>query len=253
MRVCVLCSGSGGNCTYIETSDHKILIDTGHSFSYLTSKLNEIGVDPNKIDTILITHSHIDHINSLGPMHRKFKPNLYISELMVSELKKYIPADYIEPAETITLGNTTITTIKTSHDVLDSNAYIVSESGVSVLYMTDTGYINQKYFDVLSNLDFYIFESNHDVDMLMQGSKPYPTKIRVLGDSGHLCNVDSANYLSKFIGDKTKYVVLAHISEHDNTEELAYNTLKNTLKDNNISFDNIILAKQNERTELFEL
>ena len=252
MKICVLSSGSKGNCTYVETSNHKILIDLGTSLSYMTTSLAEIGVDIKDIDTILITHTNEDHVHSLRPIKKRYNPTIYISSLMVSELKFELD-DYIEPTEYIELDEVTIKTIKTSHDRLDSNAYIISEDNKSVLYITDTGYINQKYFDELSNLDFYIFESNHDISMLMHGKKRYDVRMRVLGDSGHLSNDDSATYLSKFIGDKTKYVVLAHLSEDDNTEELAFETLTNTLLENHVTFDNIILAKQNVRTELIEI
>lgn len=252
MKICVLSSGSKGNSTYVETSNHKILVDVGTSLSYIEENLADIGVDIKDIDTVLVTHTHEDHVHCLKTIKRKYNPTIYISSLMVSELK-YELSDYIEPTEYIQLDDTLIKTIKTSHDRLDSNAYIISENGKSVIYITDTGYINQKYFDDLTNLDFYIFESNHDISMLMHGKKHYSIRMRVVGDSGHLSNDDSASYLSLFIGNKTKYVVLAHLSEDDNTEELAYNTLTNTLKEKNIKFSNIILAKQNVRTEMFEI
>lgn len=252
MKICVLSSGSKGNCTYVETKNHKILIDVGTSLSYITTSLADIGVNIADIDIVLITHTHDDHIHSLRAIKRRYNPTIYISSLMVSELKFELD-DYIEPTEYIDLDETVITTIKTSHDRLDSNAYIVTENNKSVIFITDTGYINQKYFNILSNLDFYIFESNHDVSMLMHGKKRYDIRMRVLSDSGHLSNDDSAMYLSKFIGDKTKYVVLAHLSEDDNTEEIAYNTLVNTLKNAKIDFNNILIAKQNVRTEVFEI
>ena len=252
MKVCVLSSGSKGNCTYVETSNHKILIDVGTSFAYITNSLKEIGTSIEEIDTILITHTHDDHVHSLKAITRRYNVNVYISELMVSELKFEL-TDYIEPAEKIYLDDTIITTIKTSHDRLDSNAYLISENDTNILYITDTGYINQKYFDEFKNLDLYIFESNHDIPMLMHGKKRYDIRMRVLGDEGHLSNIQASEYLNDFIGDKTKYVILAHISEDDNTEELALSTLSDKLKENNKSFDNVIAARQNVRTELIEL
>ena len=100
----------------------------------------------------------------------------------------------------------------------------------------------------------YIIESNHDIEMLMNNPKyPHHTKIRILSDKGHLSNKDSAYYLSKLIGDNTKQVILAHLSEQNNTEELALETLNDTLRRKNINFNNIIIARQNEVTELFNV
>ena len=96
-------------------------------------------------------------------------------------------------------------------------------------------------------------ESNHDVEMLMHGKYPPWLKTRVLSDKGHLSNKDSAYYLSKLIGDQTKYIILAHLSEQNNTEYLALNTLKEALEKKNIDFKNIKIARQNEMTEFVEV
>ena len=123
-----------------------------------------------------------------------------------------------------------------------------------MVYITDTGYISEKIFNEIINKNLYVFESNHDIEMLMNNPKyPHHTKIRILSDKGHLSNKDSAYYLSKLIGDNTKHVILAHLSEQNNTEELALETLNETLKRRNVDFNNIIIARQNEITELFEV
>ena len=104
------------------------------------------------------------------------------------------------------------------------------------------------------NKNIYVFESNHDVEKLMNNPKyPHHTKIRILSDKGHLSNKDSAYYLSKLIGDNTKHIILAHLSEQNNTEGLALSTLKETLERKNINFKNIRKARQNEMTELIEI
>ena len=146
-----------------------------------------------------------------------------------------------------------VTTIKTSHDAPDSRGYIISSENKSIVYITDTGYINKKYFDILSNRDLYIMESNHDVEMLTNGKYPFSIRQRILSDKGHLSNYDSSKYLSSFIGDNTHYILLAHLSQDNNTEELAYETLENRLKEDNKHVDNIIITKQNEETELINV
>ena len=122
-----------------------------------------------------------------------------------------------------------------------------------MVYITDTGYLNSKYFDLLSNKDLYVLESNHDVLMLKNGPYPYFLQQRVLGDKGHLSNEQCSNYLCKFIGDNTKTIVLAHLSEKNNTEEKALETLNNKLKENNKKVENIFVARQNEPTMVIEV
>ena len=245
MRVCVLSSGSKGNCSYIETSNHKILIDIGNSSAYVERSLRSIGVDASEIDMILISHAHVDHIAGLRVFSKKYNPKVYMTEKIFKESGLNISNVYDIP-RVYEVDGIKITSIKTSHDTEDSNGYIVEESGKSCVYITDTGYINKKYFKKLYNKNIYIFESNHDPEMLMNNPRyPHHTKIRIIGDTGHLSNHDSAYYLSEFIGPDTKLVYLAHLSEQNNTEELALTTLKKELKNKNIDFNNIKTAKQN--------
>ena len=96
-------------------------------------------------------------------------------------------------------------------------------------------------------------ESNHDIEMLNNGKYPFELRQRILSDKGHLSNYDSSKYLCDFIGDNTEKIILAHLSEENNTEFLAYDTLKSRLNKKNIAFDNIIIAKQNENTELINV
>ena len=253
MRVSVLSSGSKGNCTYIETLKHKILIDIGTSSLYVEKSLKSLGVDPSEIDIVLITHSHVDHINGLRVFCKKYNPLVYISNKIQQESK--LDLKNISSEEDVDINaDIKIKSFKLSHDVNDIKGYVIEEEGESVVYITDTGYINERNFKYIRNKNLYIFESNHDVEMLMNNPKyPHATKIRILGDKGHLSNKDSAYYLTKIIGENTHQVILAHLSEQNNTEELAISTLKEALIKNNIKFDNIRVAKQNKMTELIEV
>ena len=123
-----------------------------------------------------------------------------------------------------------------------------------MVYITDTGYINEKNFKYISNKSLYVFESNHDIQMLMNNPNyPHHTKIRILSDKGHLSNNDSAYYLSKLIGSNTKYIILAHLSEQNNTSKLALSTIDSVFRKKGINFSNVLVAKQNEKTELLEI
>ena len=254
MLVSVLASGSKGNSTLITTDRVKILIDAGKNQKYLETALNQINLSLKDIDYILITHTHADHTSALKTIVKSHKPTIVLTELMYQDL------DYLKNYENILLltdnlelEDLVIENIKTSHDTSDSRGYIVTQGNSSVVQITDTGYLNQKYFKKLQNKTIYIFESNHNIEMLMHGRYPKWLKARVSSDVGHLSNESSAFYLTKLIGENTKEIILAHLSEENNKPELALETLNKEFVENNIKFNNIVVAKQEERTDLIEV
>lgn len=252
MRVKVLSSGSKGNTTYIESGNTKILIDIGNSCKYVINKLEEMGINSTDIDAILITHTHVDHVKGLKVFLKKNNPILYVTKGMLGDLD-YIDNYRIIDSNNFIIKDLSIDVIKTSHDAPDSVGYIINSNDSSIVYVTDTGYINNKYFKLLSNRDLYIMESNHDVEMLNKGPYPFKIRQRILGDKGHLSNYDSARYLSLFVGNRTKCIVLAHLSEENNTRKLAYATLKERLNTGEYDINKIIIARQDEETELIEV
>lgn len=247
MRFCVLSSGSKGNCTYIEIENHKFLIDIGTNFLYTSTKLNEIGIETSEIEGIFITHNHEDHIAGLKRFIKMENPKIYISKKVMENIPFEID-NYELIEKDYTIDNIKIESIKLSHDTPECKGYVFTYNNKSLVYITDTGYINVKYYDQLCNKSAYILESNHDVDMLMNSNRYRPLKMRILGDTGHISNKDCSYYLSKFVSDNTKMIVLAHISEEANTPTLALEATKKEIKD-----IDVIVAKQNERTELIEI
>ena len=254
MKLCVLASGSKGNSSYIESTKSKILIDVGMSCLYIEKALSSIGVRPREIQGILITHTHSDHINGLRVFLKKYNTQLYITEKIYNELKSQIEIEnYTLIDRNFILDDLNIEIIKTSHDAEDSNGYIISDESSSLAYITDTGYINRKYHEKLINKDYYVIESNHDIELLMNGRYPYHLKQRILGDRGHLSNKACADYMANFIGENTKGVILIHLSEENNCEEIAYSTFTNILKENNKTVEKIIISTQTEPTEVIKI
>lgn len=254
MRACVLASGSEGNVTYVEAGKHKVLLDAGTTVKYINEKLGEINLSLSDIEYIFITHVHDDHIKALKGIIKKYNPYICVSPKMFAEL------DFIKDYENIILYNdsfnideVTIDIIKTSHDTSDSRSFIVRDNNKSVVYLTDTGYINQKNFSKLTNCELYLFESNHDIEMLLNGPYPKWLKDRVMGPYGHLSNKDSSIYLAKLIGDKTQKIILTHLSQHNNTEDKALETIHEIFAEYDINFSNISCAKQKQKSELIEI
>lgn len=249
MIVTVLASGSKGNCTYIETQNHKVLIDIGTTSLQIEKRLKEIGIDPKDIDSVFITHAHKDHVAGVNVFYKKYHPKVYLTKNIYQEANLNIDK-YTVIKDSLNIDDMNVTVIPTSHDAKDSRGYLIESDGHSMIYMTDTGYINSKYAPLLKNREIYVFESNHDVEMLMNNEHyPHYLKMRILGDEGHLSNKDSALYLSKLIGRKTKKIYLAHLSEQNNTPDLALSCIRETFKKKNIDFNNISVAYQDVVSE----
>lgn len=250
MLVSVLASGSEGNCTFVETEDTKILIDIGMNTKYITNNLEDLGIQPKDIDYIFMTHTHSDHTGALKTFIKKNFTKIVVTEGMYEVLESLHDYDnVIITNKTYETAKTKIIPFKTSHDSVDSRGYLIEDTTSSVVYMTDTGYLNQKYFDLLYDKNIYIMEANHDVELLINGPYPKWLKSRILSDQGHLSNNSSGFYLSKLIGPHTKKVILAHLSKENNTEADALRTVAKTLKEYEIDFKDIIVAKQREKTE----
>ena len=252
MKIKVLASGSKGNCSLIETKSARFLIDIGITYQRLKKELEKMNLNIDDIDALLLTHAHKDHISGLKVLlkHSHFK--VYTN----SEMLKELPPLDLERIETynekIFLNNTPITVFKTSHDAKGSVGFVIEDNKNSLVYITDTGYINKRKFKLLTNKNIYYIESNHDEKMLMDGPYPYYLKQRIISDEGHLSNHKAAKYLKDLIGIDTKYIILAHLSEHNNKEELAKEAIEEII--NTLPYDPLIyIAKQNEALEEIEV
>lgn len=253
IRFMSLSSGSKGNCSYIGTDNVKLLIDIGISYGTLEKMLIKNNIDIDEINGILITHIHSDHIKGLKQLVKKKDIKVFIPDKMKKEVLEFVDDEYIEVIDDFTMMlDLGVNLIYTSHDTECSVGYLFENNDTSLVYITDTGYINRKYLKVIDNKDIYFLESNHDEAMLMDGPYPYYLKQRVISDSGHLSNNMTAKYLKTIIGNKTKCIILAHVSEKNNTYDLAYDTVNEKLKEISYNGD-LFVAKQDEVTKLVEV
>ena len=252
MLITVFASGSKGNITLIQINDKKILIDLGMNYKYLCESLSSYNILPSDITHVLITHGHKDHVGALPVFIKKNNPIMYVTEGIISEVECLKDYDNIslEDKEFHIDEDIVIQTFNTSHDAKGSRGYIINYKDKDMVYVTDTGYINQRIIPKITNKQLYIFESNHDIEMLMHGRYPSWLKQRVSSDVGHLSNGQAGTYLSKVIGDRTKKVILAHLSEENNTPDIALDTVKTYLKENEVKFNNIMCAKQFDSLEM---
>ncbi len=209
----IIASGSKGNATLIVTENTKILIDIGITKKRLLEGLKEVNVSLSDIDALLITHNHTDHVHGIK----------FISPKLAYGLPKVVPSlgNEISLFEPFNIKGVKITPIEASHDANDCCGYILEDNTNKLVYLTDTGIACESIFEYTANPDYLIIESNHDIQMLMATNRTMECKERILSYCGHLCNEDSAFATLRIIGDKTKEIVLAHISEEANTPEKA--------------------------------
>lgn len=251
MKFKSLASGSKGNCSIVICQNTKIIIDIGISYLSLKRKLENSGMDISEFSILLITHSHSDHIKGLEAIIKHTNLKIGITKEMYKDFKDIIPPNRIVfLQDENTLNDVNITLIHTSHDTDYSYGYIITYNTKSLVYVTDTGYINRKYLNIMKDKDIYLIESNHDEEMLMNGKYPPFLKQRVLSDRGHLSNKTTAEYLEKIVSTNTKYILLAHLSHENNTEEKALTEVSKKIYNRNI---NILIAKQDEESPLIEV
>ena len=245
MRVKVIASGSTGNCTYVETKDHKILIDTGVSKKTIDFCLNSMGVEFNQIDTVLITHEHDDHIRSLAAVLRKSEIMCYMTtgtyDAMLQGKNDALKKILVERLESgyiillnrlqksinytdILLDDSLINVLPTFHDASEPVGYKISCLEQSVVYITDTGYVHNSLYERICNSDCYVLEFNHDPGVLMASDRSLSLKRRILSDKGHLSNLACADLVTRLVENGTTRLVLGHLSKENNIPQLAFQT-----------------------------
>jgi beta-lactamase domain protein len=261
MKIIILASGSKGNATYIETENTKILIDAGISYLQIKNRLAQRNISFCDLDAILVTHDHIDHIKYLASIAKKTNATIYLSEPTYHMINQktsgslnYLKSAIIYANYKYEIGDCIVAAMELSHDVCCCFGYAIKEKregNVTYGYITDTGYIPNQYLPLISKLQVISIESNHDVNMLKKSGRPWPLIQRILSNQGHLSNIQCINYLKELNYQYVKQIVLSHLSEECNTEELA-------IREVMIAFDGeppfeLKVAKQDEPLEVIEV
>jgi phosphoribosyl 1,2-cyclic phosphodiesterase len=244
IRFIILGSGSKGNATLIYDEKTLFQVDMGLPLKRVKDGLRIIHRSLDDIQGILITHEHSDHISTLSLMPSAIPVYAGLGTL----------SDHFNPIESETpflLGDFVIFPLSTSHDATNPMGFLISHDGEKLVYITDTGFVPEGDLPFLTDADYYIFESNHDYRMLMASKRPAILKKRIHSNHGHLSNVESASYLSSLIGNNTKGIYLAHLSEECNTDEKALDTYRKTFerKHKDLSRIHLECAKQWEPVE----
>lgn len=237
MRVINLASGSKGNCTLVEGRDSAILLDCGLDLVKVEELLQSVGCSPNKVKSIIVSHTHADHIKSVVKFSAKYNAKVYATDKNWQEGKmQKVPLDRRQfiSFEDFYIDEFTISPFEVSHDAISTIGLSILSAGRKFSIVTDIGVMTAEILEKMAKSDLVFIESNYDEYMLRTGSYPPVIKKRILSKCGHLSNVDCAAAIARLIGLGTKHFVLMHISENNNTYELAYGTTVNVLKNKNL-------------------
>lgn len=229
--VCVLASGSRGNCTLVKTGSTSILIDAGLSYAQLSSHLSVFGLRPQDIDHLLITHEHSDHVSGLSSLVRKHPLPVHLNRETHLQIEHLIkdPAAVNLFDSAFEIDDIKIDPFAISHDAVNPVGYLLSIGELSICLATDMGFVTDSARLAMQQADVLVLESNHDERMLMIGNYPSRLKQRVAGSRGHLSNRQAAECLASLVTARHRHVILAHLSEENNRPELATACVENHL------------------------
>ena len=257
VRVCVLGSGSGGNCTYVASRSTGILIDAGLSGRATAQRLAEIGVSLDSIAAICVTHEHSDHTSGLGVLHRDGRVKLYANSGTLSGLderfkEKALQWNVFSTGSAFPIGDLTINPFTVPHDAYDPVGFIISQGGAQTGVVTDMGMATGLIRERLRGCNALVVESNHDEAMLKAANRPWHLKQRIIGRQGHLSNRHAADLLTEIAGPHLQAVFLAHLSGECNDPELARRTVADALATGGHPHVRVMIAPPDRVSEVWE-
>jgi phosphoribosyl 1,2-cyclic phosphodiesterase len=232
LAICVLASGSKGNSAFVTDGRTSILIDAGLSGIELERRLTSRGLSPESLDAIIVSHEHADHIRGVGIVSRRYKLPVYINretDQVSDNLGKLHAKREFECGQTFYISNLSIHPFSISHDAENPAGFTIGQNGTTMAIATDLGIATSMVKQHLKNCELLILEANHDPKMLETGPYPWPLKQRIASRNGHLSNASSKLLLEELQHDKLQHVILAHLSEINNTPQKAYDEVAKAL------------------------
>lgn len=247
LKFCSLYSGSSGNCLYVDSNNTKILIDSGTSAKKIYEGLASINSSIEKIDAILITHEHSDHVQSVGTISKKYDIPVYANLETWNNMenqKSKIDTKNIKVFENdkdFYLNDLTIHPFSTPHDAANSCGFNIHNGKRKLSIATDLGHITNDLLKQLQGSSFILLESNYEPEILKVSKYPINLKRRIAGPNGHLSNSEAGKVISFLMQKDLKEVMLGHLSKDNNFPELAYKTVVEELIHNNNDINSIRL------------
>ena len=233
MRLWILGSGSKGNATLLECGDTRILIDAGFSARRLAERMRAVGVAPESVSALVLTHEHSDHVDGVMSALRRWHWPLHATQGTLAAMPELgaHPASF-KAGDSISIGTITLEAVRVSHDASEPVGFVATStcSGMRAAIVTDTGVVTPEVRAAVKYADVLVLESNHDEAMLRTGPYPYHLKRRVAGMHGHLSNVAAGRLAAECAHRGLKHLVLAHLSETNNTPSVALETLRNSIR-----------------------
>jgi phosphoribosyl 1,2-cyclic phosphodiesterase len=220
LAVCVLASGSRGNSIYVSDGNTSILVDAGLSGAEIERRLKSRALFPQNLNAIVVSHEHTDHVQGVGVLSRRYKLPVYIShraERISTQLGRVHALIPFMCGSTFQIDHLIIHPFSVSHDAEDPAGFTIGRNGTTIGIATDLGIATSMVKAHLKQCALLILESNHDPVMLAEGPYPWPLKQRIKSRTGHLSNLDSKNLLAELRHDRLQHVILAHLSETNNT------------------------------------
>ena len=229
-----LSSGSSGNALLLSCGDTHLLVDAGISCRRITASLRELGLTPEDLSAILITHTHTDHIAGLQVLLKRIACPVRAFDRTCRELEYRIAGiserlEPLDPCARHELGGCSVTAFPTSHDAPGACGFRFDTVDGSMGLMTDTGFITEEASDILPGVDLAVLEANHDVEAVRSGPYPYYLKQRILGDQGHLPNEAAARFAVTLAESGASEIILAHLSQENNTPAMALRAVETAL------------------------
>ena len=235
LRAISLQSGSNGNCIYVEAGGVKLLFDAGISGVAAEERLSSHGRDIRSVDALIISHDHSDHIRSAGIFQRKYGIPLFVTPRTLAasqtrcSLGKLKEVQHFRAGAALRFGDVTVQTIPTPHDGEDGTIFVIECGARRLGIMTDLGHVFQDLGRTIASLDAVFLESNYDPKMLADGPYPRYLKMRIKGPGGHISNQEAAELLAGAAGSRLRWACLSHLSEENNSPDLALRTHREVL------------------------